>query len=116
MQNSLSDSWQPVTRGWLLPYLTNLHQLIIQIGARQMSSQADADALTAAVTNLTGLIVADDAQINTAVSAIGAALAAPKVDLAAAQAAVVAAQAAIADLSNAANAVSGLVPPAAPAA
>jgi hypothetical protein len=79
------------------------------------ATQGDADAIAAAIATLTNLVVSDDAQINTAVSAIAAALAAagnanPGVDLSAAQAAVTAAQAAIADLGNAAASVSALVP------
>lgn len=82
-----------------------------------MSTQADVDALTASVTNLTDLVAADDAALNSAVAGIAAEIAAlqqqnPALDLSALTAQVTAAQSAVSALGSAVDSVSALVPPA----
>jgi uncharacterized protein YjlB len=86
-------------------------------GAMIVATQADVDALTAAVGDLESQVTADETELGTAVAGIQAEIDAlknanPALDLTGLQAKVTDAQSAVTDLGTAVSSVSALVPPA----
>lgn len=116
--------WTPVSTRLFRRVLKDIYRRVTALeviagieGAMIVATQADVDALTAAVGDLESQVTADETQLGTAVAGIQAEIDAlknanPALDLTGLQAKVTEAQGAVTDLGAAVNNVSALVPPA----